>query len=183
MNPSSSTPAKKLPWFGIAIVCAMITALVVGTPVLAKLTSNPEHRPEHSTNALVSSHTPTKGHSMTTSELTFTETPSGLQYADTVEGTGETAKAGHQAEVHYTGTLYPNGKKFDSSLDRGDTFTFALGRGQVIAGWDEGVAGMKVGGKRTLIIPAELGYGSRGAGASIPPNATLQFEVELISVR
>jgi FKBP-type peptidyl-prolyl cis-trans isomerase len=165
----------------------MITALVVGTPVLAKITNKLTSNPEHSNTTLVSSHTPTKGHSMTTSELStdlaFTETPSGLQYADTVEGTGDTATAGHQAEVHYTGTLYPNGKKFDSSLDRGDTFTFALGRGQVIKGWDEGVAGMKVGGKRTLIIPAELGYGSRGAGASIPPNATLQFDVELISVR
>ncbi|MDH4379624.1 MAG: FKBP-type peptidyl-prolyl cis-trans isomerase [Vampirovibrionales bacterium] len=178
MTSSPSTPSKKQPWLGVALVCAMITALALGSPVLAKLTNNPDH-----SNALVSSHIATKGHSMTTSELTFTETPSGLQYADTVEGTGDTATAGHQAEVHYTGTLYPNGKKFDSSLDRGDTFTFALGRGQVIKGWDEGVAGMKVGGKRTLIIPAELGYGSRGAGASIPPNATLQFEVELISVR
>jgi len=183
MTPSPSTPPKKQPWLGVALVCAMIAALALGTPVLAKITSKLTNNPEHSNTAIFSSHTPTKGHPMTTSELSFTETPSGLQYADTVEGTGETAKAGHQAEVHYTGTLYPNGKKFDSSLDRGDTFTFALGRGQVIAGWDEGVAGMKVGGKRTLIIPADLGYGSRGAGAAIPPNATLQFEVELISVR
>ena len=177
MTSQSSAPNKKLPWFGIAFVCAMMAALVVGTPVLAKLTHNSDP-----VVAVTHKHS-SKGHSMTTSELSFTETPSGLQYADTVEGTGDTATAGHQAEVHYTGTLYPNGKKFDSSLDRGDTFTFALGRGQVIKGWDEGVAGMKVGGKRTLIIPAELGYGSRGAGASIPPNATLQFEVELISVR
>ena len=111
------------------------------------------------------------------------KTASGLQYEDTVAGTGETAKAGQRVKVHYTGWLYANetaGAKFDSSRDRNDAFAFSLGGGQVIKGWDEGVAGMKIGGKRTLIIPAALGYGARGAGGVIPPNATLKFDVELL---
>ena len=113
-------------------------------------------------------------------------TPSGLQYEDEVEGTGPEAKAGQQVKVHYTGWLYENGvqgKKFDSSRDRKDPFEFSLGAGMVIRGWDEGVAGMKVGGKRTLIIPPALGYGARGAGGVIPPNATLMFDVELLAVK
>lgn len=115
-------------------------------------------------------------------------TPSGLQYEDTSVGSGETASAGHQVTVHYTGWLYDagapqnRGRKFDSSKDRGDPFDFALGDGEVIRGWDEGVQGMKVGGTRVLTIPPELGYGSRGAGGVIPPNATLVFEVELLGV-
>ncbi len=111
---------------------------------------------------------------------------SGLQYEDTVLGEGEVATSGHQVTVHYTGWLYQDGEqgaKFDSSKDRGDPFAFRLGAGQVIQGWDEGVAGMKVGGARTLIIPAGLGYGARGAGGVIPPNATLKFDVELLGVR
>ena len=111
---------------------------------------------------------------------------SGLQYEDTVHGEGKVATAGHQVTVHYTGWLYQDGEqgaKFDSSKDRGDPFAFRLGAGQVIQGWDEGVAGMKVGGARTLIIPAGLGYGARGAGGVIPPNATLKFDVELLGVR
>ncbi len=109
-------------------------------------------------------------------------TPSGLRYEDTELGTGETAQAGHNVAVHYTGWLYNDGQTgamFDSSVKRGP-FEFSLGAGMVIRGWDEGVAGMKVGGKRTLIIPAELGYGARGAGGVIPPNATLKFDVELL---
>ena len=109
-------------------------------------------------------------------------TASGLQYEDQVVGTGVEAKAGKSVDVHYTGTL-KDGKKFDSSVDRGKPFTFKLGAGQVIKGWDEGVAGMKVGGKRTLVIPPDLGYGARGAGGVIPPNATLKFEVELLDVK
>jgi FKBP-type peptidyl-prolyl cis-trans isomerase FkpA len=109
-------------------------------------------------------------------------TDSGLQYEDLTEGTGAAAKAGDSVEVHYTGWL-TNGKKFDSSLDRGKPFAFSLGAGRVIKGWDEGVAGMKVGGKRKLLIPAALGYGARGAAGVIPPNADLVFEVELLGVR
>jgi FKBP-type peptidyl-prolyl cis-trans isomerase FkpA len=112
-------------------------------------------------------------------------TASGLQYEDTVEGSGATAAAGNFVSVHYTGWLYNNGEtgsKFDSSKDRGQPFQFSLGGGQVIRGWDEGVAGMKVGGTRRLIIPAALGYGARGAGGVIPPNATLLFEVDLLGV-
>ncbi len=110
-------------------------------------------------------------------------TPSGLQYEDTVPGTGAEARPGQHVHVHYTGWLYDNGvagAKFDSSHDRNDPFAFSLGAGMVIKGWDEGVAGMKVGGKRTLIIPPQLGYGARGAGGVIPPNATLKFDVELL---
>ena len=108
---------------------------------------------------------------------------------DTVEGTGREAEAGLNVTVHYTGWLYDpskedgKGKKFDSSVDRGDPFNFFLGGGQVIQGWDQGFAGMKIGGKRTLIIPAEMGYGARGAGGAIPPNATLIFDVELLGVK
>ena len=112
-------------------------------------------------------------------------TPSGLQFEDTVAGTGAEAKRGDLVSVHYTGWLYSNGvtgAKFDSSKDRGQPFQFSLGGGQVIRGWDEGVAGMKIGGTRRLVIPAELGYGARGAGGVIPPNATLLFEVDLLGV-
>jgi peptidylprolyl isomerase len=114
------------------------------------------------------------------------EMPNGLKYTDTKTGDGATATSGNKVSVHYTGWLYNNGAKgakFDSSVDRGQPFQFTLGAHQVIAGWDAGVAGMKVGGKRTLIIPPELGYGARGAGGVIPPNATLMFDVELLGVQ
>ena len=108
------------------------------------------------------------------------ETASGLGYVDLVEGTGASPKTGDSVKVHYTGWL-KSGEKFDSSLDRGEPFVFPIGRGHVIKGWDEGVAGMRVGGKRKLVIPAHLGYGDRGAGRVIPPGATLIFEVELLA--
>ncbi len=121
---------------------------------------------------------PTAGKSMTTA--------SGLQIIDSKEGTGASPKSGQTCVMHYTGWLYENGqkgKKFDSSVDRNEPFEFPIGQGQVIKGWDEGVATMKVGGKRTLIIPPALGYGARGAGGVIPPNATLMFDVELLGVK
>lgn len=113
-------------------------------------------------------------------------TASGLQIADIKAGTGATPRTGQICVMHYTGWLYQNGAKgakFDSSVDRGQPFEFPIGTGRVIKGWDEGVASMKVGGKRTLIIPPDLGYGARGAGGVIPPNATLIFEVELLDVK
>ena len=117
--------------------------------------------------------------------MTQTTTASGLVIDDIEVGTGDTAEKGRMVSVHYTGWLYNNGEqgaKFDSSRDRNDAFAFSLGAGMVIKGWDEGVQGMKVGGQRTLIIPAGLGYGARGAGGVIPPNATLKFDVELLKV-
>ncbi len=115
----------------------------------------------------------------------MTTTASGLQYEDTVIGAGALATKGQRVTVHYTGWLYQDGQqgsKFDSSKDRRDPFVFNLGAGMVIRGWDEGVAGMQVGGTRVLIIPPDLGYGARGAGGVIPPNATLKFEVELLNL-
>jgi peptidylprolyl isomerase len=126
------------------------------------------------------------GSTMAAAQTPAVTTPSGLQIIDTQVGTGATPKPGQICVVHYTGWLYQNGvkgRKFDSSLDRGQPFEFPVGRQRVIAGWDEGVASMKVGGKRTLIIPPELGYGARGAGGDIPPNATLMFDVELLGVK
>jgi FKBP-type peptidyl-prolyl cis-trans isomerase len=120
----------------------------------------------------------TAGKSMTTA--------SGLQIIDSKVGTGASPASGQTCVMHYTGWLYENGqkgKKFDSSVDRNEPFEFKIGQRQVIAGWDEGVASMKVGGKRTLIIPPALGYGARGAGGVIPPNATLMFDVELLAVK
>jgi len=111
-----------------------------------------------------------------------TTTASGLVFEELVVGSGNTATIGQKVSVHYTGWL-TNGSKFDSSKDRGEPFIFPLGKGHVIKGWDEGVAGMKVGGKRKLTIPPTLGYGARGAGGVIPPNATLVFEVELLDVK
>ncbi|MCU0766689.1 MAG: FKBP-type peptidyl-prolyl cis-trans isomerase [Gammaproteobacteria bacterium] len=114
--------------------------------------------------------------------MTVRITDSGLKVEELVEGDGAIAAAGQQVVVHYTGWL-TDGRKFDSSHDRAEPFDFALGRGHVIRGWDEGVAGMKVGGRRRLTIPPQLGYGARGAGGVIPPNATLVFEVELLEIR
>ncbi len=134
--------------------------------------------------AIVTTVTPSERSIAATNQVV--EMPNGLKYTDTKTGDGATATAGSKVSVHYTGWLYNNdtkGAKFDSSVDRGQPFQFTLGAHQVIAGWDEGVAGLKVGGKRTLIIPPELGYGARGAGGVIPPNATLMFDVELLGVQ
>lgn len=114
-------------------------------------------------------------------EADIVTTPSGLKYKEITEGTGATPKTGQTVVVHYTGTL-EDGTKFDSSRDRNSPFSFKIGQGQVIKGWDEGLSTMKVGGRRELIIPAELGYGARGAGGVIPPNATLIFDVELLRI-
>ncbi len=122
---------------------------------------------------------PLAGHA---AEEAMVKTSSGLQYADLVVGKGREAHAGETATVHYTGTLV-DGTKFDSSKDRNQPFSFRLGAGRVIKGWDEGVEGMKIGGARKLVIPPQLGYGARGAGARIPPNATLIFQVELLDLR
>ena len=117
--------------------------------------------------------------------MAYQTTASGLQYDDVTPGTGDEARTGRHVRVHYTGWLYENGqagRKFDSSKDRHDPFQFHLGGQEVIAGWDEGVVGMKIGGTRKLTIPPQLGYGARGAGGVIPPNATLVFEVELLGL-
>ena len=118
--------------------------------------------------------------------MTMLKTSSGLSYEDTRVGAGASPTQGQTCVMHYSGWLWENGakgEKFDSSYDRGQPFAFPLGKGRVIAGWDEGVAGMKVGGQRTLLIPPALGYGARGAPGAIPPNATLLFEVELLDLR
>ena len=128
------------------------------------------------------SNAPTFSPSLQVDTAAMTRTPSGLRYQDLDQGDGKEAKAGQTVSVQYTGWL-PNGEKFDSSRDRNQPFDFTLGAGQVIAGWDEGVAGMKVGGKRKLVIPPDLAYGTAGAPPDIPPGATLVFEVELLGVR
>ena len=123
---------------------------------------------------------------MTQSAAKPVTTSSGLQIIDTKVGTGASPRSGQTVVVHYTGWLYVNGAKgakFDSSVDRNEAFEFPIGQGRVIKGWDEGVASMKIGGKRTLIVPPALGYGARGAGGAIPPNATLMFDVELLGVK
>ncbi len=161
---------RVLPRAGASVARAHITALaaIVVTFTVAMLTSA----------LLMPAMAQTAGTPMTT--------PSGLQIIDTKVGTGPSPRTGQTCVMHYTGWLYENGKKgakFDSSVDRGQPFEFPIGTHRVIAGWDEGVATMKVGGKRTLIIPPELGYGARGAGSVIPPNATLMFDVELLSIK
>lgn len=162
------------------LVCVVL--LVVGqvgskqnTAIAAQLTQTPPASTILTeNNILIASNTMSDANVVTTS--------SGLKYVELKEGTGATPQSGQTVEVHYVGTL-EDGTKFDSSRDRGQPFSFKIGVGQVIKGWDEGLSTMKVGGRRQLIIPPELGYGSRGAGGVIPPNATLNFDVELLGVK
>ncbi|NDJ21878.1 FKBP-type peptidyl-prolyl cis-trans isomerase [Nostoc sp. B(2019)] len=164
--------------FMLACVVLLVLAQVGGKQDTAIATQLSQTLPAPTTvtknNTLIASNTMSDANAVTT--------PSGLKYVELKEGTGATPKTGQKVVVHYTGTL-EDGTKFDSSRDRGQPFDFKIGVGQVIKGWDEGVGTMKVGGQRQLIIPPELGYGSRGAGGVIPPNATLLFDVELLDVK
>ena len=153
------------------ILALLIAVSVACTGSKSTATSSPTATATPSPTAVVAS-----------GSIAIITTPSGLQYKDLIVGSGQEAQAGDTAVVHYTGWL-ENGTKFDSSLDRGAPFDFVIGQGQVIKGWDEGVASMKVGGQRDLTIPPELAYGDRSVGDVIPPGATLIFEVELIEIR
>ncbi|GAA6620316.1 FKBP-type peptidyl-prolyl cis-trans isomerase [Scytonema sp. NUACC26] len=165
---------------GVMLVCVVVLVVAQvsvkdrNTAIAAQMTDTPAPTQVTENNTLIASKAMSETNAVTTS--------SGLKYVELKEGTGATPKTGQTVVVHYTGTL-ENGKKFDSSRDRNQPFSFKLGVGQVIKGWDEGLSTMKVGGRRQLTIPPELGYGPRGAGGVIPPNATLIFDVELLDVK
>ncbi|TVU54862.1 MAG: FKBP-type peptidyl-prolyl cis-trans isomerase [Arthrospira sp. PLM2.Bin9] len=185
--------------FGVIVACSLVLIVAqitysgkeanasnMGTQVTPE-TSIPVQEKKVSANSLLSGGiaAPTANltiaQNMTNTEENLVTTDSGLQYVDLQKGTGASPQRGQTVTVHYTGTL-KDGTKFDSSRDRNQPFSFTIGVGQVIKGWDEGVASMQVGGRRKLIIPADLGYGDRGAGGVIPPNATLIFDVELLKI-
>jgi peptidylprolyl isomerase len=165
---------------GLMLICVVVLVVAqVGNQVNSATTGNFNETTSAPT-------TVTKNQTLiasnTMSDANVVTTPSGLKYIELEEGTGATPEPGQRVVVHYTGTL-EDGTKFDSSRDRNSPFEFKIGVGQVIKGWDEGLSTMKVGGRRQLIIPSELGYGSRGAGGVIPPNATLLFDVELLAIK
>ncbi|MDB9445184.1 FKBP-type peptidyl-prolyl cis-trans isomerase [Anabaena sp. CS-542/02] len=165
---------------GFMLVCVLVLVLAqVGNKVNSAVAANLTETTPAPT-SVTKNQTLIASNSM--SDTSVVTNPSGLKYVELEEGTGASPERGQTVVVHYTGTL-ENGKKFDSSRDRNSPFEFKIGIGQVIKGWDEGLSTMKVGGRRQLIIPAELGYGSRGAGGVIPPNATLLFDVELLGIK
>lgn len=176
--------------FGVMLVCVLVLVVAQftgqGTEAVAApqstLQSNAEVSPSQLLADASNSSNPNAADLMTEENQNTVTTPSGLKYVDLVEGTGAMPQKGETVVVHYTGTL-ENGQKFDSSRDRNQPFSFPIGAGRVIKGWDEGLSTMKVGGQRQLTIPPDLGYGSRGAGGVIPPNATLIFDVELLEIR
>ena len=164
---------------GFMLLCVVVLVIAqVGNKVNSAVAANLTETTPAST-SVTQNQTLMASNTMSDNVVT---TPSGLKYIELEEGTGATPERGQTVVVHYTGTL-ENGNKFDSSRDRNSPFEFKIGTGQVIKGWDEGLSTMKVGGRRQLIIPAELGYGSRGAGGVIPPNATLLFDVELLGIK
>lgn len=172
--------------FGVMLVCIVFLVVAQFTSradeaTAASLTQPKITATQPASTLIAQSPSTDSSDLMATENENVITTPSGLQYIELEEGTGATPQSGQTVTVHYTGTL-TDGTKFDSSLDRNRPFSFRIGAGQVIRGWDEGLSTMKVGGKRRLIIPPDLGYGARGAGGVIPPNATLVFDVELLSI-
>jgi peptidylprolyl isomerase len=167
---------------GLISVCYLMVGCPEEGVPKASTTAETTSTPVATSTAVTIPSSPTATPTTTTSSGKVITTPSGLKYEDLKVGTGATPKTGQTVSVQYTGTL-ENGTKFDSSRDRGVPFEFAIGTGQVIPGWDEGLSTMKVGGRRKLIIPPNLGYGAAGAGGVIPPNATLLFDVELVGVK
>lgn len=169
--------------FGIVVVCSAVLLVAQLTQGATEVSADPtQTNLSQTTVAAIPVAQDSSSDMISTDDSDYITTPSGLKYRDLQEGTGEQPLLGQMVVVHYTGTL-TDGTKFDSSRDRNQPFSFPIGKGRVIKGWDEGVGSMKVGGRRELIIPPDLGYGARGAGGVIPPNATLMFDVELLRIQ